>query len=238
MTEDAKQVEIHLDPAIADGEADTSSWVDHPGDWRGQHEIWEHANQTISKPFSSRQDLETAVIQLQRSVEHRDKLLDKPYSFEAIPGRKPGTKYETMADLKIIRPTLKIRPRELRNKLTHEVGEIQITASDCEELLDTSWYYLKATDHIAQQCISEISWSRQTGRETISHLDASFTPGKWNIWVNVWCPRESLLNLKTLSCLTVCTDLSRIHVSGEELRVSGNAIGLTECPKPSGPCFL
>ena len=134
MNTGESEVELYIDAAVLIGEPDANSWVDHSPDWRNQHAIWEHATQTISKPTPSQQDLSSAVIQLQRSVEHRDKLLDHLYSFERIPGRRPGSKYETMADLKIIRPTLKIRLRDLRNRLMHEFDEIPLNVSDCERV--------------------------------------------------------------------------------------------------------
>jgi hypothetical protein len=159
-------VELYIDAAVLIGEPEANSWVDHSPDWRNQHAMWEHANQTISKPSPSQQDLSSAVIQLQRSVEHRDKLLDHLYSFEKIPGRRPGSKYETMADLKVIRPTLKIRLRDLRNRLMHEFDEIPLNVSDCEELADTAWYYLKATDHLAHQCISDFDLTLHSPAES------------------------------------------------------------------------
>jgi len=64
----------------------------------------QHANKLISHSSATQQDFEAAVIQLQRAIEHRDRLLDQIYGFEKIPGKKGLNKYEVMADLEIIRP--------------------------------------------------------------------------------------------------------------------------------------
>jgi hypothetical protein len=49
-----------------------------------------------------------------------------------------------MAELGIIRPTMKNHLRELRNRLVHEAEEPPLCRNECELLSDTAWYYLKA----------------------------------------------------------------------------------------------
>jgi hypothetical protein len=52
-----------------------------------QREMWAHGNDLLLKTNPSQQDLAAALIQFQRAVELRDKLLDKLDGFEKIPGR-------------------------------------------------------------------------------------------------------------------------------------------------------
>jgi hypothetical protein len=82
---------IHLTPSIYSRGAEAFSWRNHRVAWKRQHEIWDHGNSLISAISPSQQDLEAGIIQLQRAVELRDKLLDKVYGFEKIPGRKQPT---------------------------------------------------------------------------------------------------------------------------------------------------
>ncbi|HEX4134794.1 MAG TPA: hypothetical protein VHY84_09315 [Bryobacteraceae bacterium] len=232
MSTGESRVELYIDPAVLTGEPDANSWVDHSPDWRNQHAIWEHANQTISKPSPSQQDLSTAVIQLQRSVEHRDKLLDHLYSFEKIPGRRPGSKYETMADLKIIRPTLKIRLRDLRNRLMHEFDEIPLNVSDCEELADTAWYYLKATDHLAHQCISDFDVRSSLASGKQAHLTITFKCSDWTAWINADVPDEALQGIATEKNLIIQATPSEVQKKDSRTRISGTASGSPQALNP------
>jgi len=225
MSEEARETNFYVDPVILTSEPEASSWVDHRPDWRKQHIIWEHANETISKPSPSEQDLSSAIIQLQRSVEHRDKLLDQLYAFEKIPGRKPGSKYETMADLKIIRPTLKARLRDLRNRLIHEFGDIPLKASDCEELCDTAWYYLKATDHLAQQCVSDFDLRFPADQADYSLLQIEFSRSDWTAWVNASLSGSLLLDAPSETSLIIRAAKSRITTTTASVRFTGTVTG-------------
>jgi hypothetical protein len=101
--------ELYIDGIIMSAGGECSASGSHRVNWKLQHEIWAHGNQLLSKADPSQQDLAAAVIQFQRAVELRDRLLDQIYGFERIPGRTSTNKYAIMADLGIIRPTLKIR---------------------------------------------------------------------------------------------------------------------------------
>ena len=72
----ANGAEIFIDPVMLSNGADREEWEDHRVDWRKQHEIWSHANGIIAGSSPSRQDLAVAVMQFQRAVELRDKMLN------------------------------------------------------------------------------------------------------------------------------------------------------------------
>lgn len=222
-TKDEALVEFFVNPAILSAECDDVSWTDHDRSWRNQYAIWEHGNELVSSSTASQQDLETGIIQLQRAVEHRDKLLDRLYSFEMIPG-KPGAKYVTMADLKIIRPGLKVRLRELRNKLMHDLDEIFLNQADCAELSDTAWYYLKATDHLSQQCAIDLRLHYVDGDEHY-YFGFDFNRTDWAVTINAYLPSSLLLESRIADCLTVVANEGSIRTIGNGISLEGNATG-------------
>lgn len=216
---------MHLAPSIYSRGAEAYSWRYHRVDWKRQHEIWEHGNSLISGASPSQQDLEAGIIQLQRAVELRDKLLDEIYGFEKIPGRRKNTKYEIMADLGIIRPTLKIRLRELRNSLIHDPKNSPTTQQECELLCDTSWYYLKVTDRITQQCADELTMQiPSSGRES-SSLSLTFKTNRWEATTDGYVAPEVVLDAPVSGCLSVRIASCELVKYSGYLKFKGTAVG-------------
>lgn len=217
--------ELYIDGVIFSKGSESNSWNDHRLNWKLQHEIWEHGNQLLSKANPSQQDLAAAVIQFQRAIELRDKLLDQIYQFEKIPGRTSSNKYAIMADLGIIRPTLKIRLRELRNSLIHDPQAIHIPKHECELLSDTAWYYLKVTDRITQQRVDEVLIdysSKETGR---SQLEVTFETISWTNKAKAYVTPNHLLTDPKTGCLIVRVKESEfVHYDGH-LKFSGECTG-------------
>jgi len=214
---------IYLDLERFDLDETDLTWIDHPEGWRKQHEIWKHGNSMVSKPAASQQDLQSGIIQLQRSVELRDKLLDRLYSFDQIPG-KPGSKYTTMADLEIIRPTLKTRLRELRNKLSHEDDHADINRQDCDELVDTAWYYLKATDHLAQQCVTDVRWHQITEKRHY-YVHCEFFRPDWQIRIEGKVSSDHLSRSHKTNYLSISVKPHDFKEDDSGLRFYGDAVG-------------
>ena len=201
LTRIAPGSQIYVDPKIYAKGGEALSWRFHHASWKIQHEIWEHGNKLISSPSPSQQDLEAAVIQLQRAVELRDKLLDKIYGFENIPGRKGTNKYAIMADLGIIRPTLKIQLRELRNSLIHDPQASTVTRQECEFLADAAWYYLKVTDRIAQQCSDELTLHYASQKGEGSSISLNFETIRWSAAADGYVSPEIVLDIPTSDSL-------------------------------------
>ena len=148
--------------------------------------------------------LQVAVVQLQRAVEQRDTILQQLYCFTDIPYFPKAKQYLVMADLGIIRPTLKKHLRELRNVIMHEVGDISLDKDQCEFLSDTAWYYLKATDRLAQQCVSELhSTYRAADDPHYTIITMTFRPGSWTVKITGNIPDNLLLANKSSDCLSV-----------------------------------
>jgi hypothetical protein len=174
---------IHISSSILDGTAYGNSWNVHRRDWKNQHVIWAHAEKLLSQPGASQQDRELAVIQLHRAVEHRDRLLDEVYGFEQIPGKKGCNKYDIMTDLGLIRPNLKKPLRELRNSLVHQITASPLTTEQCAMLSDAAWYYIKVTDHIAQQSAEEVEVEPPLGEKRTAGLSLKVKKRDWTVYV-------------------------------------------------------
>jgi hypothetical protein len=217
--------ELYIDVIVMSAGGECSTSGSHGVNWKLQHEIWAHGNQLLSKTDPSQQDLAAAIIQFQRAVELRDRLLDQIYRFEQIPGRASNNKYAIMADLGIIRPTLKVRLRDLRNSLIHEPSGVQISKNECELLSDTAWYYLKVTDRIIQHRPYDVEVdysSPETGR---SILTLTFETVPWSIKVSGSLSPSHLLRQPAPGCLVVLVDQSEFVKYSSNLKILGEATG-------------
>jgi len=184
--------DLFITERLLSGGGESNSWTYHRSSFKKQHEIWAHGNDLLLKATPSQEDFAAALIQFQRSVELRDKLLDKFYGFENIPGKRSQGKYEIMADLGIIRPTLKIPLRELRNKLMHDPEVIHITENECNLLADSAWYYLRVTDRIAEQWAEEIHYGLGSNDIGRSGLTAKVEPVSWQISLDGYLAHDHL----------------------------------------------
>lgn len=137
-----------------------------------------------------------------------------------------------MADLKVIRPTLKIRLRDLRNRLMHEFDEIPLNLSDCEELADTAWYYLKATDHLAHQCASDFDLRSSLASGEQAHLTITFKRSDWTAWIVADVPDEALQSAATEKNLTIQATPSRVRKKDRRTQIWGTASGSPRALNP------
>lgn len=203
----------------------SNSWEYHRSSSKKQLEIWNHGNELLLKSNPSQQDLATALIQFQRAVELRDKLLDKLYGFENIPGKASVGKYAIMADLGIIRPTLKVRLRELRNRLMHDPDELHLTDDECALLADTSWYYLRVTDRIAEQCSDEIHYDLGSSATGQSGLTVRVEPVSWKMNATGFLAHDHILEKPEGGSLVLRVLSSEVVRYNNSLNVSGDLIG-------------
>ncbi|HXM40400.1 MAG TPA: hypothetical protein VN924_04065 [Bryobacteraceae bacterium] len=222
----AEDVEVFIDSVMLSNGADSDEWEDHRIDWRKQHEIWSHANGLIEGASPTRQDLAAAVMQLQRAVELRDNTLNALYNFTKMPNKTAKAPYPIMADLGIIRPTMKNQLRELRNRLVHEVEEPPLGRDECELLSDTAWYYLKATDRLAHQCISVLVFQYGTDADkSYSYLKVTFNRNDWSARIHGTVSPKFLLDRPSTDCLAVRLTHSTIESYGGHLKFAGEITG-------------
>jgi len=131
-----------------------------------------------------------------------------------------------MADLGVIRPTMKIHLRDLRNRLVHEVEEPPLSRDECELLSDTTWYYLKATDRLAQQCVHVLGFQYGTdANKNYSYLKVTFNRNDWSGRIEGTVSPEFLLDKPSSDCLAVRPTHSRIESYGGQLKFDGEITG-------------
>jgi hypothetical protein len=217
--------DLHLTERFLSEGGWSNSWKYHRSSSKKQREIWAHGNDLLLKTNPSQQDLAAALIQFQRAVELRDKLLDKLYGFEKIPGRPNPGKYAIMSDLGIIRPTLKIRLRELRNKLMHDPNEIHVTQDECTLLADAAWYYLRVTDRIAEQCSDEIHYDLGSSATGQSGLTVKVEPVSWKLDAAGFLGHDHILEAATAGGLNLRVLNCEFQRYNNSLKVAGELIG-------------
>jgi hypothetical protein len=165
-------------------------------------------------------------MQLQRAIELRDKMLNALYNFTKIPNRTAKAPYPIMADLGIIRPTMKNQLRELRNRLVHEVEEPPLCRDECELLSDTAWYYLKATDRLAHQCVHVLAFQYGTdANKSYSYLKVTFNRNDWSARIEGTVSPAFLLDKPSTDCLAVRLTHSTIERYGGQLKFAGEITG-------------
>jgi hypothetical protein len=148
------------------------------------------------------------------------------YNFTEIPNRAAKVPYSIMADLGVIRPTMKIHLRDLRNRLVHEVEEPPLSRDECELLSDTTWYYLKATDRLAQQCVHVLGFQYGTdANKNYSYLKVTFNRNDWSGRIEGTVSPEFLLDKPSSDCLAVRPTHSRIESYGGQLKFDGEITG-------------
>ena len=98
---------------------------------------------------------------------------------------------------------LKIRLREIRNSLIHQPQESALTASECDLLSDTVWYYLKVTDRITQQCADELCLDHRITSDKSAFLELVFQTVRWSARVKGNVHPEILLDRPSKDCLSV-----------------------------------
>jgi hypothetical protein len=203
----------------------SNSWKYHRSPVKKQHEIWAHGNELLLKMTPSQEDLAAALIQFQRAVELRDKLLDKLYGFESIPGKRSPGKHAIMADLGIIRPTLKVRLRDLRNKLMHDPEVIHITEDECNLLADTAWYYLRVSDRIAEQFADEINYDFGSSDTDKSGLTAKVEPVSWKVEIDGYLAHNHVLETAVVNSPVIRVPRCEHVRYNNSLKVSGALTG-------------
>jgi len=206
-----KHEQAFIESALFNHGLESTEYRTHNVPWKKQYEIWRHGDGLISGS-QSQQDPQVAVIQLQRAVEQRDTILQALYRFTDIPYFPRCSQYVIMADLGIIRPALKKPLRALRNVIVHEVGDIAVDKSHCEYLFDTAWYYLKATDRLAQQCASDLHVTCGEDDPHWTHLKMTFKPNSWTVNIVGDIPDRHLLSSKSPDCLSVKIATSHFEV--------------------------
>jgi hypothetical protein len=225
--------ENFIDPMVfRDGIASTER-IDHRVPWEKQYEVWKHGDGLVSRAESPR-DLEVAVMQLHRALEQRDTLLNDLYDFQDIPHFGRAKYYAVMEELGLIRSSLKGQLRSLRNSIVHQFDDVPVDKQQCQYLSDVAWYYLKSTDRIAQQHVTEaeINYSGQDDAH-FTRFTLKFTLRPFAIKVSGDIPAELLLSTPTPDCPIVKPQQSHseLYRGVSHFHFTGHLIGSQMCFK-------
>lgn len=107
------------------------------------HELFAHAEALIRENKSTL-SLTDGILSLKRAINHRLKLLEELYQLSSIFPKSTGP-LERLAAVGLSRPFIIKQLFELRNDIEHNDQKPPAIAR-CHELVDITWYFLKATD--------------------------------------------------------------------------------------------
>ena len=107
------------------------------------YELFAHA-ETLIRENKSPLSLTDGILSLKRAINHRVKLLDELYQLSSIFPKNTGA-LERLAIVGLSRPFMIKQLFELRNDIEHN-DQKPPSITRCHELVDITWYFLKATD--------------------------------------------------------------------------------------------
>jgi hypothetical protein len=117
---------------------------------------WEQADKNISNA-TSEMDYVDSIVNLNRAIDCRLKVLSKIYCFKNIPFiNYKKNNLEALETLGIIRLTMIKKLNGLRNALEHRY-ENPPKQSRCLEFLDFVWYFLKSSDKLSRVVLTEFT---------------------------------------------------------------------------------
>lgn len=149
-------------------------------EWQQQYEIYKHVASILGKSPDNN-DLASAVFQLNRAIDFREKLLNKQYSFKKIPGFHGKKQHEIMHSLGIIQPLLKTKLDKIRNNVMHSATYPVPKLSEVAELTEFTWYFLKSTDLIASRKASSLEFNAVYHDNQSEWAEMSFSLDNWEI---------------------------------------------------------
>ncbi|MET3505698.1 hypothetical protein [Halalkalibacter oceani] len=118
-------------------------------EWKRPYEIWEFSRKLIDEN-NDRDNLSEGIISLKRSYEKRQKSIIANYPLGNINFNykvPPKKRLELMEQYGLIRPLLIKKLLDIRNSIEH-TDKSPPNKSECLELLDYVWFFLKSTDEL------------------------------------------------------------------------------------------
>ena len=141
---------VWLSPEILEWTPSLQGWKNQPElAWKRAHTLWDHADRTIQSA-DGELSLVDGVTALKRGLNKRTRHLLAAFSLQAIPlSQKPRGTLELLEYVGVIKPVLFHRLLSIRNALEHEDSPPP-PRSQCLELSEFVWYFLRATDMAAR----------------------------------------------------------------------------------------
>ena len=162
---------------VLDWPASTESMGGRNTDWESHYKPWEHANESLSGR-ASLQDRASAILQLRRAIDLRDKALKAVYALDRIPCLAKSAYPKILTDLGIVMPLMRKKLIDLRNEVAHEKVNPDVDLDRCLEYCEFTWYFLKSTDHLLSAPIQEIGFD---GPDDLGGFSLTFDFDVWSI---------------------------------------------------------
>lgn len=159
----------------------TSYLLDEEEAVREQQEIWHHAN-LILENVRCTHDLVLCLFQLNRVVDFRDQLLEKCYGFRNLPGFSRRRLHDILEEVGLVKPIMRKKLNTLRNRLAHSQDAEIPTHTECEELSEFVWYFLRSTDRFSALPIATVDFDYHRESDMF-HYGVEITNAResWNI---------------------------------------------------------
>ena len=125
--------------------------------WERHYDPWKDAQDRLADG-ASEEARASAIWQLRRAVEFRDKAFKVTYPFDKIPGFNERTYHKLLLDLEIILPIMRTTLVNIRNSISHDETEKPPNLDRCREFSEFTWYYLKSTDHLLSSPIGTLAF--------------------------------------------------------------------------------
>lgn len=155
----------------------TERWSGDPR-WEKHYEPWKHANATLVET-ASEQDRASAIFQLRRALEFREKALNSVYGFNRIPGGGKKRTSDWLEMFNIVLPMMRKILTDVRNDVTHDFSKPPPDVDRCRELAEFIWYFLRSTDHLLVNRISVIGFEDDTNNT--GGVDLTVQPHTWEM---------------------------------------------------------
>jgi len=127
---------------------------------------------------ASEQDRASAILQLRRAIDLRDKALKSAYSLDKIPGLGKSTYPKILSDLCVVMPLMRRKLIDIRNEVAHERVEPSVDLGRCLEYCEFTWYFLKSTDHLLSSLICALDFDSRTDP---CEFTLSFDLADWSV---------------------------------------------------------
>jgi hypothetical protein len=184
MQENSPELELHagqvvwLSREIMGWSADSTERGQGDPHWERHYEPWKHANASLGEA-ASEQDRASAILQLKRSLEFREKALNSVYGFDKMHGIGKKGIPASLEMFNIVLPIMRKVLTDVRNDVTHDFSKQPPDLYRCRELAEFTWYFLKSTDHLLSNSIQALEFDDYQNRAGGVRFDIK--PNTWKM---------------------------------------------------------
>lgn len=195
---------VWISPSVLSFEVDGSGSSSDLEHWDLPYVDVNHAF-AILEQHKSTGFLKDAIINLERAIKFRLKMLNDIYRFKNMPATAGKDQLKSMLDLGLIKPLMLEKITKIRNGVQHNLHASIPQHNECLELAEFAWYFLRSTDGIARSKTSDISLYYP---ENEYHADQSFDfypEHKWLITSSSRLPKQLVSRKKNEGWIEITT---------------------------------